>query len=201
MSLPRAILLVALGRRHCPYRKKNDMSTQIILTAPVDNLGAEGDTVMVADGYARNFLFPKGLAMPASAANLRRVESLRKKRTATLAAQLDDAKTAAAKLVKQSYTITAAAGEDGKLYGSVTSADISETLRKEGIEIDRRKIVLEHPIRELGVYDVDVKLHPEIATKVKIWVVGQEGVGAPAAKAEAASEKSGKRTPKADKKK
>ena len=105
------------------------MSTQIILTAPVDNLGAEGDTVTVADGYARNFLFPKGLAMPATAGNLRRVESLRKKREATLATQHEDAKAVAAKLVKQSYTITAAAGEDGKLYGSVTAADISEALK------------------------------------------------------------------------
>jgi large subunit ribosomal protein L9 len=177
------------------------MSTEIILTAPVENLGAEGDTVTVADGYARNFLFPKGLAMPASAANLRRVESLRKKRAATLAAQLDDAKATATKLVKQSYTITAAAGEDGKLYGSVTSADISEALQKEGIEVDRRKIILEHPIRELGIYDVDVKLHPEVATKAKIWVVGTEGEGAPAAQTPASGEKAAKRTPKADKKK
>ena len=177
------------------------MSKQIILTAPVDNLGAEGDTVTVADGYARNFLFPKGLAMPASAGNMRRVDSLRKKRAATLVAQLDDAKAAAAKLVKQSYTITAAAGEDGKLYGSVTSADISEALKKEGIEVDRRKIVVEHSIRELGVYDVDVKLHPEVATKVKIWVVGVDGEGAPARKAPAASEKAGKKTQKVDKKK
>jgi large subunit ribosomal protein L9 len=177
------------------------MSTQIILTAPVEDLGAEGDTLTVADGYARNFLFPKGLAMPATPANLRRVESLRKKRAATLAAQLDDAKAAAAKLVKQSYTVSAAAGEDGKLYGSVTSADISETLKREGIEVDRRKIVLEHPIRELGVYDVDVKLHPEVATKVKIWVVGQEAAEAPVTKAEAGSEKAGKRTPRSEKKK
>jgi large subunit ribosomal protein L9 len=177
------------------------MSTQIILTAPVDDLGAEGDTVTVADGYARNFLIPKGLAMPASAGNLRRVESLRKKRAASLAAQLDEAKVAAAQLVKQSYTIATAAGEDGKLYGSVTAADISEALKKEGIEVERRKIVLEHPIRELGVYDVDVKLHPEIATKVKIWVVGSDAESAPAAKASAPSAKAGKKTPKAAKKK
>ena len=159
------------------------MSKQIILTAPVENLGAEGDTVTVADGYARNLLLPKGLAMLATSTNLRRVESLRKKREATLAAQLDVAKAIAAKLVKQSYTITSAAGEDGKLYGSVTSADISAALKKEGIDVDRRKIALEHPIRELGVYDVDVKLCPEVATKVKIWVVGHEGEGVPAPKA------------------
>jgi large subunit ribosomal protein L9 len=181
------------------------MSTQIILTALVDNLGAEGDTITVADGYARNFLIPKGLAMPASAGNLRRIESLRKKREASLAAQLDDSKAVAAQLVKQSYTITAAAGDDGKLYGSVTSADISEALKREGIDVDRRKIALEHPIRELGVYDVDVKLHPEVATKVKIWVVGPDGEAPPAAKSATKSkvsdEKAGKKAPKADKKK
>jgi|SRR5579862_419556 len=177
------------------------MSTQIILMALVDSLGAEGDTVTVADGYARNYLFPKGLAMPATAGNMRRIESLRKKREATLVTQLADAKVAAAQLVKQSYTITAAAGEDGKLYGSVTSADISEALKKEGVVVDRRKIVLEHSIRELGVYDVDVKLHPEVVTKVKIWVVGPDGGAAPAAKSAAADEKAGKKTPKADKKK
>lgn len=196
------IRVIVPGRRQgsAPTRE-NNMSTQIILTAPIDNLGAEGDTVTVADGYARNFLFPKGLAMPASAGNMRRVESLRKKRAATLVAQLGDAKAAVAQLVKQSYTITAAAGEDGKLYGSVTSADISEALKKEGIEVDRRKIVLEHPIRELGVYDVDVKLHPEVSTKVKIWVVGPEGESTLAKKTPASSEKAGKKTPKADKKK
>jgi large subunit ribosomal protein L9 len=177
------------------------MSTQIILTALVENLGAEGDTVTVADGYARNFLIPKGLAMPATPANLRRVESLRKKREASLAAQLDGAKSTAQQLVKQSYTITAAAGEDGKLYGSVTSSDISEALKKEGIEVDRRKIVMEHPIHEVGVYDVDVKLHPEVATKVKIWVVGPEGEATPPKKPVVADEKAGKKTQKADKKK
>ena len=177
------------------------MSTQIILTAPVDNLGAEGDTITVADGYARNFLFPKGLAMPATAGNLRRVGSLRKKREASLAAQLDDAKAIVTKLTKQSYTITAAAGTDGKLYGSVTSADISDALKAEGIEVDRRKIVIEHPIRELGVYDVDVKLHAEVVTKVKIWVVGPDGGGAPSAKSTGTDEKAGRKTPKADKKK
>src|ERR1041384_5727619 len=160
------------------------MSTQIILTANIEKLGGEGDTVAVADGYARNFLFPKGLAMPASPANLRRVEALRKKREVERAAHLTDAKEIAAKLVKQSFTITAAAGPDEKLYGSVTSADIAEALKKEGIEVDRKKIVLEHPIRTTGVYDVDVKLHHDVVTKVKIWVVAGEGTPAAEAKPE-----------------
>jgi large subunit ribosomal protein L9 len=147
------------------------MSTKIILTAKVDNLGAEGDTVTVADGYARNFLFPRSLAMPANAGNLKRVEALRKKREAVRIADLASAQEMVGQLSKQSFTITASAGADEKLYGSVTAADIAAALKKEGLDVDRRKIALEHPIRTTGVFDVDVKLHPEVVTKVKIWVV------------------------------
>jgi large subunit ribosomal protein L9 len=155
------------------------MSTQIILTSRVEALGGEGDTVTVADGYARNFLIPRGLALPASAANLKRIEALRKKRDAVEVAALAESKEIESKLTKQSFTITAAAGADEKLFGSVTAADIVEALAKEGIAIDRKKIVLDHAIRACGVYDVDVKLHAQVATKVKIWVVAGEG-GAPA---------------------
>jgi large subunit ribosomal protein L9 len=157
------------------------MSTQVILTTAVESLGAEGSTVTVADGYARNYLIPKGLAMPATAANLRRVETLRKKREQEAAAELEQANEVARKLAKQSCTITAAAGADGKLFGSVTAADISEALKADGIELDRRKFVLEHAIRELGVYDVEVKLHPEVNAKVKIWIVSAEGESTPEA--------------------
>jgi large subunit ribosomal protein L9 len=173
------------------------MSTQIILTTSVEKLGAEGDTVTVADGYARNFLIPKGLAMPASAANLRRVATLRKKREEQRASELNEAQEITAKLTKQSFTITAAAGPDERLYGSVTAADISAALKQEGIEVDRRKIVLEHPIRVTGVYDIDVKMHPEVSTKVKIWVVAGEGTAeTPAASAEPTAEKPKKATKK-----
>ena len=163
------------------------MSKQVILTSRVEALGGEGDTVAVADGYARNFLFPRGLAMPASAANLKRVQALAKKRDATEIAILADAKGIESKLTKQSFTITAAAGADDKLFGSVTATDIAEALAKEGISIDRKKIVLDHAIRSCGVYDVDVKLHSQVSTKVKIWVVAGEG-DAPA-KTEEVSEK------------
>jgi large subunit ribosomal protein L9 len=164
------------------------MSTKIILTANVENLGAEGDAVTVADGYARNFLFPRSLAMPATAGNMKRIEALRKKRDAALAAQLAEAQELVGKLSKQSFTITASAGADEKLYGSVTAADIADALKKEGLEVDRRKIALEHPIRTTGVFDVDVKLHPEVTTKVKVWVVAGDAQ-APAASAEAPAEK------------
>jgi large subunit ribosomal protein L9 len=172
------------------------MSTKIILTAPVANLGAEGELVTVADGYARNFLFPRKLAMLATAGNMKRVELLRKKRDAEQAAQLAEAQELVTKLAKQSFTITASAGADEKLYGSVTAADIAEALQKEGLAIDRRKIVLEHPIRTTGVFDVDVKLHAAVATKVKIWVVAGEAEKPVAAAAEAAPAEKPKKSAK-----
>ncbi|MEI6084884.1 MAG: 50S ribosomal protein L9 [Verrucomicrobiota bacterium] len=151
------------------------MSTQVILTGKVEHLGDEGAAVKVADGYARNFLFPKGLALPASAANLKRVESLAKKRNAVHEAELAAAREIVTKLTKGTFTISVPAGADEKLFGSVTAADIAEALQKEGITIDRKKIVLEHAIRTCGHYDVDIKLHAEVAAKAKIWVVAAEG--------------------------
>ena len=163
------------------------MSIQIILTTKVEHLGDEGTTVKVADGYARNFLFPQGLAMAATAGNLRRIAAMQKKREATEAASLAEAREIENRLTKQSFTISAPAGADEKLFGSVTAADIAEALAKEGIVVDRKKIVVEHPIRTCGVFDVDVRLHSTVATKVKIWVVAAEAVATiPAAAAPAA---------------
>ena len=147
------------------------MSTQVILTSDIENLGNEGDTVAVADGFARNYLVPQGLAIPANAANLRRVEALRQKRAAELTAKIDGAKAAAKKLEKASCTVSAPVGADGKLFGSVTASDIAEELRKSGIEIDRKRIVLEHPLRELGSFEIEIKLHAEVTAKVKVEVV------------------------------
>ena len=157
------------------------MSIQVILTTKVENLGDEGAAVKVADGYARNFLIPKGLAMPASAGNLKRIEATRKKRDAEEVAALAGAKEIETKLTKQAFTIMVPAGADEKLFGSVTAADIADALAKEGITIDRKKIALEHPIRTCGVFDVDVKLHATVATKVKIHVeAAPAGAAAPA---------------------
>ena len=177
------------------------MTTQIILTTAVEKLGQAGDAVTVKDGYARNFLVPRGLAMPATAGNLRRVESLKKKRDAEMTAQLELAKATAAELAKHSCTITAEAGQDGKLFGSVTTAHIADALKREGIEIDKKKILLEHPIRELGVVDVEIKLHAEVTTKIKVWVVAGGADAAPTVSA--AKEKPAKtaKAPKSPKKK
>lgn len=156
------------------------MSTQIILIANVENLGTEGQTVNVAEGYARNFLFPRGLAVPASPAMLKRVEAQRKKREAVAAAAVAAAQETAAKLTKQAFEIVTKVGAEDKLYGAITAQDIAAALRKEGINVERKQIHLEHPIHTAGVFDVDVKLHPEVATKVKIHIVGGETEPAPA---------------------
>ncbi len=147
------------------------MSKQVILTAEVEALGAQGDAVSVKDGYARNYLIPQGLAIPATAGNLKRIEGLRKKHVEALAAQLDGAKALAGKLAAHTATVPAAVGLDGKLFGSVTAADIAEALKKAGFDVDRRKIVLTHPLREKGMHELEVKLHPEVITKLKVDVV------------------------------
>jgi large subunit ribosomal protein L9 len=151
------------------------MSTQVILTQAVEKLGAAGDAVTVADGFARNFLIPKGLAMPATPANLRRIESARRKREQELAAQREAAEDAAKKLAGHSCTVTAAAGADGKLFGAVTASDVADALKADGLEVDRKKITLPHAIHEVGMYEVEVKLSHDVTAKLKLWVVAGEG--------------------------
>jgi large subunit ribosomal protein L9 len=150
------------------------MSTQVILTADVEKVGAAGQTVTVADGFARNFLFPRNLALPGTPANLKRFEAQRKKREAVAAVALTSAQELAAKLAKQSFTINADVGEGDKLHGSITAADIAKALQAEGLAVDRKQIMLEHPLHTAGVFDVDVKLHPSVSTKVKVWIVAGE---------------------------
>jgi large subunit ribosomal protein L9 len=175
------------------------MSTKIILTMPVDQLGAEGDTVDVADGYARNFLYPKGLAVPATPGNMRRTESLRQKRAQEEADRQQQARDIAAKLEKHACAIARSAGPDRRLFGSVSAADIAEALNADGFEVDRKQIVLEHPIRELGVFEVDVKLHPHVIVKLKVQV--ESAAAGSVATTERALEAPAFKTPKSSKKK
>ena len=146
------------------------MSTQVILTADLDKVGTAGQTVTVADGFARNYLFPRNLALPGTPANLKRFAAQRQKREAEATAQLAAAQELATKLAKQSYTIAADVGEDDKLHGSITAADIAQALQAEGLPVDRKQIVLDHPLHTAGVFDVDVKLHPAVSGKVKIFI-------------------------------
>ena len=156
------------------------MRTQIILTANKDNLGAQGELVTVAKGYARNYLIPQGLAIPATPGNKRRIEFLRKKHADELAKLQDDAKTLAAKLEKFTGTIKAKVGADTKLFGSVGVAEIADLLKAAGMEVDRKKIVLEKPIHEAGVFDVEVKLHAEVTAKFKVVVEASSADAVPA---------------------
>ena len=147
------------------------MSLQVLLLADVPDLGVAGATVKVADGFARNYLLPRGLAGPVTAATLRRLEKLRKEREELARIQLAEARGKAAKIKALSVTLRAKTTDGQKLYGSVGQSDILESLKAQGVEIDRSQIALESPIHEVGQFDVPVKLHPEVALTLKVWVV------------------------------
>jgi large subunit ribosomal protein L9 len=144
---------------------------KIVLIEDIEKLGAVGDVVTVKAGYARNFLIPRNKAKPATASNLKFVETIKKKKEAQETKKKEDALLLADKLSSISCTINMAAGEEDKLYGSVTADIISKTLEPMGFQIDKKHIVLEEPIKKLGVYQVEVKLHPEVKANLKIWVV------------------------------
>ncbi len=146
----------------------------VILVQQVKQLGAEGDVVTVADGYARNYLIPQGVAIVATKSNLKKVDDIKRRRLIEQQKEIEQAKQLAAKLAEISCTISMQVGEDEKLFGSVTTQDIAKALAKEGLEIDRRKLILEEPIRELGVFTVDVKLHHDVTGTLKVWVVQEK---------------------------
>ena len=144
---------------------------KLILREDVENLGKVGDVVHVAGGYGRNYLLPRGLAVKASTKNLKEQEHQKKLIQARLERQKKDAQELAGSLDSVSCTIARKTGEEDKLYGSVTSRDIEEALKEEGVTIDRKRILLEEPIKKLGVYTVPVKLHTEVTGNIKVWVV------------------------------
>ncbi|MDP6523289.1 MAG: 50S ribosomal protein L9 [Kiritimatiellia bacterium] len=147
------------------------MATEVLLMADVKDLGSEGDVVSVADGYARNYLLPQNLAAPVSEATRRRLARLQEQREESQREVKAAAQALADKLAKVSCTIAVKTAEEEHLYGSVTTADISASLAEQGIEIDRHVIVLEHPIKELGCYNVPVTLNANVEGSVKVWVV------------------------------
>ena len=147
------------------------MAIEVLLMDQVEGLGIEGDIVKVTPGYARNYLFPRGYATEVTEGKKRQIE---KKRTERLA-QLQKEKGAAEELSKKidgiECTIAAKVGENGKMFGSVGLPQIIEKLQEQGIEMDRSKIVLTTPLHELGVFDVSIKLHPEVTATLKVWIV------------------------------
>lgn len=147
---------------------------EIILKRDVENLGEAGQVVDVKPGYARNYLIPRGFAMRATEGNRRRLDEERRHIRRAEGRERERAEGLAEKLDGLAMTFTVLAGEGGKLFGSVTSADIADHLASEGLEVDRRTIELEEPIKELGVYQVPIRLHPEVRPEVKVWVVAEE---------------------------
>ncbi|MEW6665771.1 MAG: 50S ribosomal protein L9 [Thermodesulfobacteriota bacterium] len=146
---------------------------KIVLRQDVDSLGMEGQVFDVADGYARNFLIPRGFALEATRQNLKLTEAQRKKIEEKRLKAKEEAEKAKASLSELVVTIAQKAGEEDKLYGSVTSMDIAEQLEKRGIRIDRKRIRLDRPIKTLGEFMVPVKLHPEVTGSIKVVVVPQ----------------------------
>ena len=144
------------------------MSRELILMSDVDGLGLEGSIVKVSEGYARNYLIPRKLAVPVDKAALRRLEKNRKEREDRQARELSAARAKAEELEKVSCTVTVKVGEGEKIFGSVTVTDIMVALKDQGFEIERRRILLADPIRELGVYDVKIRLHQEVEAVIKV---------------------------------
>ena len=143
----------------------------VILRENVDKLGAAGEVVSVKDGYARNYLLPRGMAYPATEGNKKRLEAESKSRSRRADAEVAKAGEVATRLEAVSLSFTMKAGEGDKLFGSVTSHDIAERLKAEGFDIDKKTVELAEPIKALGVYKVPVRLHPDVKPEVRVWVV------------------------------
>ncbi|VGO15324.1 50S ribosomal protein L9 [Pontiella desulfatans] len=147
------------------------MATEVLLMDQVEGLGIEGDIVKVADGYARNFLFPRGIATEVTEGKKRQIEKKRAERLVQLEKEKGAAEELAKKIAGIECTISAKVGETGKMFGSIGIPQILEKLTEAGLEIDRHKIVLATPLHELGVFDVEIKLHPEVSGTLKVWIV------------------------------
>ena len=152
---------------------------EVILREHVDNLGRRGEVVKVADGYARNFLLPRKLALPATVGNKKHVERERKIMEAREAEEKGQAEAIAARLTAIDISIARRVGETDQLYGSVTAVDIADSLKTKGFEIDRRKLILPEPIKTIGEHNVPLKLHREVTVPLVVKVV-KEGGGAAA---------------------
>jgi len=147
---------------------------KVILTSSVPGLGQTGDMVDVKNGYARNYLIPQGKAMAATTGNVKTLEHQKRIVASRVEKERKEAAGLAERLGAVSITLNRHAGEEDKLFGSVTTRDISEALSAEGIEIEHHVIQLEEPIKTLGVYNVPVKLHADVLVEVKVWVVAAD---------------------------
>jgi large subunit ribosomal protein L9 len=146
---------------------------EVILRQAVEKLGHPGDIVKVSPGFARNYLLPRGIAYEATPGNRKRIAQEKTRLEAAESTRRNSAQELAAKLEEVSLTFSARVGEENKLFGSVTSADIAQQLEAQGFHIEKRQIDLHDPIRSLGVYRVPIKLHADVKPEIKVWVIKQ----------------------------
>ncbi|MFH1552301.1 MAG: 50S ribosomal protein L9 [Candidatus Omnitrophota bacterium] len=144
---------------------------KVILVKDIEKLGSIGDELEVKDGYARNYLLPHKIAVESTKGAVRILEQKKREKEQQEQKIKEECEQLAEKIKAVSCTISMDAGEEDKLFGAVTSAMIAESLRAESIEIDKKSIILEEPIKALGVYNVEIRLHPEVRTQTRIWVV------------------------------
>jgi large subunit ribosomal protein L9 len=147
----------------------------VILMEDVDNLGKRGEKISVKDGYARNFLLPRKLALPSTSSGVRMMKEEERRRAVMEVKMHREAEELARALNKVSCTAEVQAGEDDRVFGAVTSSDIAELLGGQGFDVDKRKIVLDEPLKALGVYTIPIRLHSDVEAKVKVWVVKKSG--------------------------
>lgn len=146
---------------------------EVILREDIETLGRAGELVRVKPGYARNYLLPRGLAYEATEGNRKRITAESRSRVTRAQAEKAEAERAAETLAGLTVTLAGKAGEEGRLFGSVTAQDIAEALAREGQAIDRRRLELEHPIKTLGHHTVAVRLHPEVRAEIHVAVVAE----------------------------
>ena len=144
---------------------------EVILREAIEKLGHPGDVVKVSPGFARNYLLPRGIAYEATPGNLKRIAQEKGRLEVAETSRRDAAQEMATKLEPISLTFSARVGEEGKLFGSVTSGDIAQQLEAQGVHIEKRMIDLHEPIRALGVYKVPIKLHADVKAEIKVWVI------------------------------
>ena len=146
------------------------MQQQVILSEDIRSLGKAGDVVKVKDGYARNLLFPKKMAYAATAENLKKIQQQQKQRQAKYDQEKQEALKLAEKLNKISCTVNVEVNDLEKLYGAVSESDIIQAIEIEGFKVDKKNIILEKPVEELVIFEVGIKLHPEVTAKIRLWV-------------------------------
>ena len=149
------------------------MNLKVILLQPVKGLGNTGDTVAVKGGFARNFLIPRQLALPANAGSAKAIQHQNRIIEVRIQKEQAAAQAEAGRLASVSVSLERLAGEGDKLFGSVTARDIAEALQAENFKVEHTQVMLEEPIKQLGVFQVPVKLHTNVETKVKVWVVAK----------------------------